>query len=87
LETDDADWSHEKEIRLIKGRCDPIPVIQDVLKSVIYTRTNFPEWGSVMMLLHRLYPDVQLVQMKFAHKEPFVTSQRITTKKVPIDQI
>lgn len=82
--TKHADWEHENELRLFKPNAGPIPVMQEVLKSVIFSRTDFPEWGSIMMLLHRLYPNVELVQMSFEHTEPFVKTRKLDFKLVPI---
>lgn len=58
-----ADWQHEQEIRMLALRSGPLPLMQDILKSVIYTRTDFPEWGPIVMLLHQLYPKVQQVRL------------------------
>ncbi|TRZ75669.1 MAG: DUF2971 domain-containing protein [Deltaproteobacteria bacterium] len=80
-----ADWEHEREVRMLAPRSGPLPLMQNILKSVIYTRTDFPEWGSIVMLLHQLYPKVRHAKMAFSHREPFVTSQLLTTKKVPFE--
>lgn len=82
-----ADWAHEREVRIIAPHSGPLPVMQDILKSVIFVRTDFSEWGSIMMLLHRLYPNVQLADMSFHHKEPFVRSRPLKVKKIPITDI
>lgn len=79
------DWAHECEVRLLAPRAGPIPVMQAVLKSVIFMRTDFPEWSSIMMLLHRLYPNVLLADMTFMHTEPFVRSRELVAKLVPIE--
>lgn len=79
-----ADWEHEREVRILAPKAGSLPLMQDVLKSVIFTRTNFPEWGAIVMLLHRLYPHAQLAKMSFSHREPFVVSQLLTTKTVPV---
>lgn len=84
VSTKHADWEHEAEIRFIAPRSGPIPILKDVLKSVIFMRTDFPEWGSIMTLLHRLYPDVQLADLSFHHTEPFVRSRKLSFKAVPV---
>jgi DUF2971 family protein len=81
-----ADWQHEQEIRMLAPRSGPLPLMRDILKSVIYTRPDFPEWGAIMMLLHQLYPSVRRVMMTFSHREPLVTSQLMMTKLVPIER-
>ncbi|EEC32403.1 hypothetical protein BUC_4701 [Burkholderia pseudomallei 576] len=57
-----------------------------VLKRVYFVRTDFPEWGPVMMLLHQLYPNVELAKLTFQHIEPYVKVQRMTKKLVPIHE-
>lgn len=79
-----ADWQHEAELRMLSPRYGPVPIMQDILKRVFFVRTDFPEWGSLMMLLHRLYPKVELAQINFEHKEPFVKVQPLHVKKVPV---
>ena len=79
-----ADWRHEHEVRILSPRVGPLPLMKDVLRSVIYTRTDFPEWGSIMMLLYRLYPEAKHLTLKFDHREPFASFMPMTFKKVPI---
>jgi hypothetical protein len=81
-----SDWAHEQEVRFVTPRAGPIPIMSQVLKRVFYVRTDFPEWGPTMMLLHRLYPNVELVELTFQHIEPYVVAQHMTTKLVPIDE-
>jgi hypothetical protein len=75
VSTKHADWQHEAELRLIAPRAGHIPIMSDILKRVFFIRTDFHEWGSIMMLLHRLYPKVELASLSFEHKEPFVKMQ------------
>lgn len=82
-----ADWQHEQEVRIVAARSGPRAFLQDVLKRVIFMRTDFPEWGSVMMLLSRLYPDVEVAQLSFHHTEPFVRVQEMKRKLIPLEQI
>ncbi len=84
VSTKHADWEHEREIRLLRPRAGPIPVMQLVLKTVIFTRTDFPEWGSLMMLLHKLYPNTGLAQLTFNHKEPFVETKPLQFHKIQV---
>lgn len=81
-----SDWAHEKEVRFVTPRAGPLPIISQVLKRVYFVRTDFPEWGPTMMLLHRLYPNVELVELTFQHIEPYVEARQMTTKLVPIDE-
>jgi hypothetical protein len=78
------DWAHEGELRIVASKPGPIPVMRNILKRVIFGRTDFEEWGSIMMLLHRLYPETNLAQISFHHKEPFVHIQPMEFRKVPI---
>lgn len=77
-----TDWQHEQELRMISPRAGSLPILQDILKRVFFIRTDFTEWGSIMMLLHRLYPKVELAQVTFQHVEPFVKIQQLETKLV-----
>jgi hypothetical protein len=70
-----ADWQHEAEVRLLAPRAGPLPLLSDVLKRVYFVRTDFSEWGSILMLLHRLYPKVEIARLSFEHTEPFVRIQ------------
>ena len=84
VSTKHADWQHEAELRMLTPRHGPVPVMQDILKRVFFVRTDFPEWGSLMMLLHKLYPNVELAKISFEHKEPFVRVEPLHFKKVPV---
>jgi Protein of unknown function (DUF2971) len=81
-----SDWSHEHEVRFVTPRAGPLPIIGQILKRVYFVRTDFPEWGPVMMLLHQLYPDVELAKLTFQHVEPYVDVQGMTKKLVPIQK-
>lgn len=79
-----ADWQHETEVRLISPRSGPLPILADILKRVYFVRTDFPEWGPISILLHRLYPKVEMAHITFEHTEPFVKVQPLEAKLVPI---
>ncbi|MGQ7842625.1 DUF2971 domain-containing protein, partial [Burkholderia pseudomallei] len=81
-----SDWPHEHEVRFVTPRAGPLPIMGQVLKRVYFVRTDFPEWGPVMMLLHQLYPNVELAKLTFQHIEPYVKVQRMTKKLVPIHE-
>ncbi|MBV8270955.1 MAG: DUF2971 domain-containing protein [Cupriavidus sp.] len=81
-----SDWSHEHEVRFVTPRAGPVPIMGQVLKRVYFVRTDFPEWGPVMMLLHQLYPNVELAKLTFQHVEPYVEVQGMTKKLVPIHE-
>jgi hypothetical protein len=55
-----------------------------ILKSVIFTRTDFPEWGPIMTALHQFYPKVRVAKMSFDYKEPFTASQQYEFRTIPI---
>jgi len=79
-----ADWRHERELRVIAARAGHMPMMEEILKRVFFIRTDFLEWGSIMMLLHKLYPKVELARVSFEHKEPFVKIEPFETKLIPI---
>ena len=81
-----SDWSHEHEVRFVTPSAGTLPIMGQVLKRVYFVRTDFPEWGPVMMLLHQLYPNVEVVKLTFQHVEPYVRVQGMTKKLVPIQQ-
>lgn len=81
-----SDWSHEQEVRFVTPQAGPIPIMSQILKRVYFVRTDFPEWGPVTMLLHQLYPDVELAQLTFQHAEPYVKVQSTTKKLIPIEE-
>lgn len=80
-----ADWAHEEELRMLSPVAGPLPILKQILKRVYFTRTDFPEWGPVQMLLHQLYPDVELARVIFNHTEPLVHIQPMHRKLVPVD--
>lgn len=79
-----TDWQHEAEVRLLAPHAGTLPILADVLKRVYFVRTDFPEWGPILMLLHRLYPDVEIAHLSFEHTEPFVRVQPLESKMIPI---
>ena len=79
-----ADWRHESELRMISPRAGPLPILKAILKRVYFVRTDFPEWGPVMMLLHQLYPDVKVARVEFSHKAPLVSVVPLLKKMVPV---
>lgn len=80
-----SDWAHEGEVRFVTPRAGPLPIMGQVLKRVYFVRTDFPEWGPVMMLLHQLYPSVELAQLTFQHTEPYVEVKGMTKQLIPIE--
>jgi hypothetical protein len=82
-----ADWKHEEETRFVSARPQALPLLGEVLKRVIFMRTDFIEWSSIMMLLTRLYPDVEVAQIGFHHTAPFVRLQEMERKLIPIEQL
>jgi hypothetical protein len=79
-----VDWAHEAELRMLSPIAGPLPILKSILKRVYFTRTDFPEWGPVQMLLHQLYPDVELAQVIFNHTEPLVRIQPMHKKLIPV---
>jgi hypothetical protein len=68
-----ADWQHEEEIRILAPQSGPKTLLREVLREAYFVRSDATEWGSFIMLLHRLYPDVSLADVSFNHTAPFVT--------------
>lgn len=81
-----SDWLHEDEVRFVTPHAGPLPIIGQLLKRVYFVRTDFPEWGTVMMLLHQLYPNVKLAKVTFQHGEPYVKVQDMTKTLVPMHE-
>lgn len=79
-----SDWAHEREVRFVTPRTGPLPIMGQVLKRIYFVRTDFPEWGPVMMLLQQLYPNVELARLTFQHVEPYVEVRGMTTKLIPV---
>lgn len=86
VSTKHSDWAHEHELRMLSPRAGPLPILRQILKRVYFTRTDFPEWGPIMMLLHQLYPSVKVAQVAFNHTEPLVSIQHLEAKLVPVTQ-
>lgn len=84
VSTKHSDWAHEHELRMLSPRAGPLPILKQILKTVYFTRTDFPEWGPIMMLLHQLYPDVKMAKVTFSHAEPLVSIQRLEAKLIPV---
>ena len=79
-----ATFAVESQLTAMHGLV-AIPLCQ-ILKRVYFMRTDFPEWGPVMMLLHQLYLNVELAKMTFQHVEPYVRVQGMTKKLVPVHE-
>lgn len=84
VSTKHADWKHESELRMISPVAGALPILKAILKRVYFVRTDFPEWRSIMMLLHQLYPNVEVAQVQFSHKAPLVSVVPMTKKMVPV---
>lgn len=84
VSTKHADWAHEHELRMLSPRAGPLPILRDILKRVYFTRTDFPEWRPIMMLLHQLYPAVEMAQVTFSHAEPLVSIRSLQAKIIPV---
>lgn len=84
VSTKHADWEHESELRVISPAAGSRPILKGILKRIYFVRTDFPEWGPIMMLLHQLYPDVELAQIQFSHKAPLVFVIPMTKKLVSL---
>ena len=84
VSTKHSDWAHEAELRMLSPVAGPLPILKKILKCVYFTRTDFPEWGPVQMLLHQLYPDVEIAHITFSHTEPLVSIRPLYRKLVPV---
>lgn len=80
-----ANWEHEQEVRMLSPKAGALPVLEEVLRSVIFQNSSFKEWGEIVKTIYEKYPAVKLFDMKFEHKEPFVKSRQYNFKLVPID--
>jgi Protein of unknown function (DUF2971) len=83
VSTKHADWAHECELRMVSPKAGALPILKRLLKRVYFTRTDFPEWGPIMMLLHQLYPEVELAEVRFSHVEPVVSVVPMAKRLVP----
>lgn len=79
------DWAHEHEVRFISPSAGPLSIMRSVLKRVYYVRRDFPEWGPVITLLHKLYPEVELAEVTFQHTEPNSPTRHMIKKLIRID--
>lgn len=84
VSTKHPNWEHEQEVRMLAPYAGPLPILKDILKSVFFENTDFKEWGEIMIALHEHYPNVQVFDIKFEHKEPFVKSRQFTMKLIPV---
>lgn len=84
VSTKHTDWRHEAELRMVAPSSGPLPILKAILKRVYFVRTDFPEWRPIVMLLHQLYPDVEIAQVQFSHKAPLVSIVPMMKKLVPV---
>ncbi len=84
VSTKHADWAHECELRMVSPKSGALPILKRLLKRVYFARTDFPEWGPIMMLLHQLYPKVELAEVRFSHVDPVVSVMPMTKRLVPV---
>lgn len=66
-----SDWKHESEIRLLSPHAGPLPLLREVLKEVIFARTDFEEYEGIVQLLSDEYPEVALRKLTFSHAAPY----------------
>jgi Protein of unknown function (DUF2971) len=85
VSTKHADWAHENELRMVSPKAGALPILKRLLKRVYFTRTDFSEWGPIIMLLHQLYPKVELAEVRFSHVEPVVSIVPMTKRLVPVN--
>lgn len=86
VSTKHSSWEHEQEVRMLAPHSGALPILRDILKSVIFRNTNFTEWGEIMRTLHQHYSNVQIFDMTFDYKEPFVKSRSYTMKSIPVQE-
>lgn len=85
VSTKHSDWSHERELRILAPQAMGLPLVSQTLKRVFFWRTEFDEWSPIILLLHRLYPSVEMAQFTFVHREPFVELRSTSTKLIPLE--
>ncbi len=81
--TKHTDWQHENELRIISAHAGELPIMRDILKRVFFTGTDFQEWGTIMTLLQQQYPNVEIAQLIFDHKEPLVKIVPMEYRLIP----
>lgn len=84
VSTKHLDWAHETELRMLSPKAGALPILKLILKRVYFAREDFPEWSPIVMLLHQLYPKVEMVRVTFSHAEPLVSIQRLAWKFIPV---
>lgn len=82
--TKHADWSHEKEIRLLAPKSGALPVLGEVLKRVHYVRTDGEHWGAIMQLLRAYYPTVETTHWQFNHGELSAIPTPMAFRLIPV---
>ncbi len=82
-----TDWEHEKEIRILAPCSGAIPIMADVLKRVHFVSTNNEDgdWGKIIELLHRKYPEVRLTQLVYHHGAITASAKPMHIKMIPIN--
>lgn len=83
VSTKHSDWAHEQELRMLSPKAGPLPILRQILKRVYFTRTDFAEWGPIMMILHQLYPKVKTAKITFSHIEPLVSINHLEARLLP----
>lgn len=86
VSTKHGDWQHENEVRVLASVAGPQYILREVLKRIIFTRTDFAEWGAIMMVLHHMYPSVELAMVSFHHTEPLVRYRPMVKKLVQLPE-
>ena len=81
--TKHTDWQHENELRIISAHAGELPIMKNILKRVFFTGTDFQEWGAIMTLLQQQYPNVEIAQLSFDHKEPLVKIVPMEYRLIP----
>jgi len=82
--TKHADWAHEHELRMVSPKAGPLPILKQILKRVYFTRFDFPEFASIVLLLRQHYPAVEIAQVKFGHSAPLVAIEPARFRLVPV---
>lgn len=80
-----VNWEHEQEVRLLSPKAEALPILKDILRSVIFQNSDFEEWQEIVKTVYEKYPAVQLFDMQFEHKEPFVRSRKYRFRTVTIE--
>lgn len=87
MSTKHINWAHEQEVRMLSLQAGSLPILKDILRSVIFQNSNFEEWGEIIRTIYEKYPAAQVFDMQFEYKKPFAKSREYHIKLIPIEEL